>query len=348
MAIRTYASVLCIAVAFTALAMSPALGDSIDYTYDATGRLKSATYSSGQAVTYVYDRAGNRLSVSSTGISGVEIIPASFSASSSYMAYTGLSSPGGMRDSIFDTMGSMHGTNRETLAYIKADLGASQPVNHIAIADALTNAPGNWGPNYLNGAVVEGSTDDINWTTVATVSSVVDGVYSNYSLIGPSVRYIRLRMNNNFLGVGDFRVYRSNEIVPASFSASSSYMAYTGLTTSGGMRDSIFDTMSSMHGTNRDVLAYIEADLGSLQVVDRIMIADAPTNAPGNWGPSYLNGAIVERSTDNINWTTVSTVASVVDGVYQSYSFGGVSVRYIRLRMNNNFLGMGDFRVYAR
>jgi len=40
---------------------------SVTYTYDALGRLATATYSTGAVITYVYDAAGNRTSSVVTG-----------------------------------------------------------------------------------------------------------------------------------------------------------------------------------------------------------------------------------------------------------------------------------------
>ncbi|MBC8037212.1 MAG: RHS repeat protein [Rhizobiales bacterium] len=36
------------------------------YTYDALGRLKSVTYSDGSTITYAYDPAGNRTTLTQT------------------------------------------------------------------------------------------------------------------------------------------------------------------------------------------------------------------------------------------------------------------------------------------
>ncbi len=44
-----------------------ALSGSVSYTYDSLGRLKTATYSNGVVVTYVYDAAGNRTSKVTSG-----------------------------------------------------------------------------------------------------------------------------------------------------------------------------------------------------------------------------------------------------------------------------------------
>ena len=61
-------------VAFRFLTVATLLGlsvsvfaGSISYTYDALGRVKTATYSNGVVVTYTYDAAGNRVSQITTG-----------------------------------------------------------------------------------------------------------------------------------------------------------------------------------------------------------------------------------------------------------------------------------------
>jgi YD repeat-containing protein len=46
--------------AIAALAASPAFGETVTYTYDELGRVKTVTYNNGQVITYNYDAAGNR------------------------------------------------------------------------------------------------------------------------------------------------------------------------------------------------------------------------------------------------------------------------------------------------
>jgi hypothetical protein len=136
------------------------------------------------------------------------------------------------------------------------------------------------------------------------------------------------------------------EVVPVSFSTTSNYGSYTGLTTSGGMRDGNFNSVNSIHGTQNGATEIIQANLGTSQAISRIEIASADASAPGGWGSSYTNGAVVEYSNDGVNWTSVGTVSGVVDGSYTSISLGGATMLYIRLRMTSNWLGMGDFRAY--
>ena len=50
--------ILFLALFFSGMAPSHASG--ITYTYDALGRVKTATYDNGTQITYAYDAAGNR------------------------------------------------------------------------------------------------------------------------------------------------------------------------------------------------------------------------------------------------------------------------------------------------
>jgi hypothetical protein len=61
----TSALLFAIALAL-ASASEPARAETVQYTYDALGRMVTVTYSSGAVVTYTYDDAGNRLEVVQT------------------------------------------------------------------------------------------------------------------------------------------------------------------------------------------------------------------------------------------------------------------------------------------
>lgn len=137
----------------------------------------------------------------------------------------------------------------------------------------------------------------------------------------------------------------AGEITGITYTASSSWASYTGLTTPNGMRDGDYFASSSVHGTNWEANATIQADLGSSKTVSRIDLATIDITA-GGWGPAYLNNAIVEHSINGTTWTNAGTVSGMIDGSYKSVSLGGATMRYIRLRMVNNWLGVGDFRVF--
>lgn len=56
-----------VSLALAAMSAQPSMAGTVTYTYDTLGRLKTATYSNGVAVTYYYDAAGNRTSVVTSG-----------------------------------------------------------------------------------------------------------------------------------------------------------------------------------------------------------------------------------------------------------------------------------------
>jgi hypothetical protein len=115
------------------------------------------------------------------------------------------------------------------------------------------------------------------------------------------------------------------------------------------MRDGNNSATNSIHGTNNEASAWIEADLGSSKAIGNVQLMDITTSEScvGPWGPPYTNGATVQYSNDNSTWTNVGTVSGATDGAYVTISFGGASARYVRLLMANNWLGLGDFRVFA-
>jgi hypothetical protein len=139
----------------------------------------------------------------------------------------------------------------------------------------------------------------------------------------------------------------SEELIPTAFSASSSYGSYSGLTTPNGMRDGQFLANSTIHGTNYEANAWIMADLGAAKTVGSIKIAPADAAADGSWGAYYVNGAAIQYSTNGSNWTTVTTVSGASDGAYTTVNMGGVTARYVRLYKSNEYVGLGDFRLFA-
>lgn len=136
-------------------------------------------------------------------------------------------------------------------------------------------------------------------------------------------------------------------LIPTSYSASSNYQSYTGLSGTGaGMRDSAYNTASTIHGTNNEASAWIQMDLGSSKSVDKVVLVPADASAPGSWGYTYLNGATLERSADGTNWTSVGTVTSSADGVPVQVTIG-TSTRFLRIRKSSNYVGVGDFYATA-
>ncbi|MCK1405409.1 RHS repeat domain-containing protein [Bradyrhizobium sp. 76] len=66
---------LCFASVFGVVKFAEAANGSVAYTYDALGRVTTASYDTGVCIVYAYDPNGNRLSetinVTATGAAGV-------------------------------------------------------------------------------------------------------------------------------------------------------------------------------------------------------------------------------------------------------------------------------------
>lgn len=110
-----------------------------------------------------------------------------------------------MSDGDFTTGG---GTNSSAAQWIKLDLGSSKTVSSVTVAGG--NIP-NWGgavAPYLNGAEIEFSNDDTNWTYAATISGVVDtsGLEEKEFTFSPvSARYWRITMGG-YLATTEFKL----------------------------------------------------------------------------------------------------------------------------------------------
>lgn len=104
-------------------------------------------------------------------------------------------------------------------------------------------------------------------------------------------------------------------------------------------------------GTNNDATAFIKADVGASRYVNYIVIGyDYTSTLPGGWTTADTAGASVQGSTDNTNWTTISTVPSYAstgstNGLY-TITIGG-TYRYIRLMKSSAYLCTLEFQVWT-
>ena len=90
--------------------------------------------------------------------------------------------------------------------WIKVDLGTAKNISRVAVAGG--NFTG-WGgvAIYLNGRTIQYSTDNITWTTVATISGVNDtGTLFNFDFTAVSARYWRLS-SSAWLSTAEMRLY---------------------------------------------------------------------------------------------------------------------------------------------
>ena len=137
------------------------------------------------------------------------------------------------------------------------------------------------------------------------------------------------------------------EIVPRRFSASPASTATSGLNSPRGLRDGVYDRAASMHGVRTDGPAWINADLGEVLQVSRVLIACAAAKAPGGWGCDAVNSAVLEVSTDGVRWRRVGRVDGATEDAPARFNLGGEPLRHIRLSRSRGDLAVGDFRVFG-
>ncbi|MDZ4372182.1 MAG: Ig-like domain-containing protein [Phenylobacterium sp.] len=198
----------CASLAILLLASGPALAaQSTQYTYDALGRIISAIDGDGKKVVYAYDSAGNRTRVSN-GAEFSEVTPSAWTASSN-AGTTGLTATNGMKDGDLNALASIHATQTETNAWIKADFGSAQTLNHVDVSPALATAV-DAAPEDINGVLIEFSTDDTKWATAATIQGVAPGASRTIALGGISARYVRFRRAvSGQVAIGDARFFNA-------------------------------------------------------------------------------------------------------------------------------------------
>lgn len=116
------------------------------------------------------------------------------------------SGSGSASDSNFhdSNAGTGVGTDTDAAAFIKNNLGSSRYITSIVVgygSDSI--ATGSWGTGYIDGAVVEGSNDDSSYTSIGTCTATTND--QEFS-VNARYQYIRIRMADNYLGVGTFKI----------------------------------------------------------------------------------------------------------------------------------------------
>lgn len=180
-----------------------------DYYYDALGRLVAAVNSDGKTVGYGYDPAGNRIRVSNDALLD-EIRPTAWTATNSIVG-TGLSTPNGMRDALFNAPATIHATATTANSWIMANFGALKHLDHVDLAPASYST---YGIGNLNGMTLQWSANGSAWTTIGAVSGATANTYVTIPAGGVNAQYVRLlQPSTTAIAVGDFRFY-SNAAAP--------------------------------------------------------------------------------------------------------------------------------------
>lgn len=135
------------------------------------------------------------------------------------------------------------------------------------------------------------------------------------------------------------------EIVPSSWSQSSIYGGLAATVTN--MRDDNTGATATGAATNSGT-EWIKADLGAAETITKITLGGGTLSG---WGSvaTYLNGALVQSSTDNTNWTTQFTVTGSRDTNPKDVDYpltAPVTARYWRLSQTS-WLACCTFRFWS-
>lgn len=248
-------------------------GNATVMQYNSSGQLtkliEPAPVAGSNAVStvYEYDTTGNLTRIrkfDAADSANSMLIPASYSSSSNYNGYTGLSSTGaGMRDGVYTGASSVHGNGYGAGNFISMDLGTITQVNAVTIASIIASFDG-WGAGYVNNATLERSNDGVTWTNVATLSGIVDGTPSTFT-VNASARYFRVTSNSSgWLGLGDFYATGSVTAIAKEFflyDSNSNLLEYV---------DSSLHGTKWTYGSNNEVLTkttYTDIDPDALGAV---------------------------------------------------------------------------------
>ena len=110
------------------------------------------------------------------------------------------------------------------------------------------------------------------------------------------------------------------------------------------LTDGAFNTGT---GTGNDTIAWVKADLGAIKTISEIWIGGGTLNGWGIISP-YINAASLEVSRDNTSWAIAILILSqITDKASTKFAFGGLIARYIRVRRNSNYIGLGELKIFG-
>lgn len=128
------------------------------------------------------------------------------------------------------------------------------------------------------------------------------------------------------------QVLRDHKLIGVPLAYTVSQSSVYGGVTSASYTNLTDSNSSTGTGTNNDSLSWVQADLGSVALVSSVSVAGGSL---GGWGgvAAYLNGGLIQVSSDASTWVTVvSSISGVSDtGALTLFSFSTVSARYVRV-----------------
>lgn len=272
------------------------------YTYrvNATNTIGSSAYSNTISATTLPTGTSGNLALNKTGVAS-SLETSSFPAS---LAFDG--------NTTTTRWASVEGVDPQ---WIYVDLGASYAVNRVKIT---------WEAAYGKDFQIQVSSDASNWTTIQTVTGNTSLV-NDYSVSGNG-RYVRVYGTARGTAYG-YSIYELE--VYGAAAQTTSNLALNKTITASSVEEAGFEAPKAVDGnatTTRWSSAYsdnewLAVDLGSAQSVSRVVL---------KWEAAYATSYRIETSTDNVNWTTRTTVTNGTGGT-ADLSFAAVSARYVRM-----------------
>lgn len=259
-----------------------------------------------------------------------------------------------MNTADFTTGAGTHGSGGslpypEGPQWIEADLIKPHIVTSVEISGGslFTEPPNriNWtgGPGtagYLNGRLLQYSTDRINWETIATVE-VNNNSITAYDVTGIEAQYWRLYSPTTFVATNLFRFsYGVPGEIYSVYTMSSKYAPTTGVSRA-KMTDG---NMQTGAGTNNVTSSreWIMADHGKPVAVSKVTLG---AGYVPDWGTTYqyFNACSVEYSNDLDTWTTAFECGEFTDNQIKTFDIEPpITARYWRLAANG-WVGATEF-----
>lgn len=219
--------------------------------------------------------------------------------------------------------------------WVMRDLGSVQPVNFVELATSGSVA-------NMDGAVLQSSTDGVNWTTLTTKNNRT-GV-SGTAISGSSLTYPDI-FSFTTTNARYFRVFRaaSGTVAVSEFQVSTAVFQSSGTSyaTTSNLYDGALTTTAGLTSVGTALApAYIGLNLGSSRTISTVEIATTNT--------AQLNTATLEYSNDFLTWTPlIASLSNLTANQSNTLSFSPVSARYIRVRSNAIAINLSEFKVLA-
>lgn len=206
-------------------------------------------------------------------------------------------------------------SNSDTPWDLTLDLGSMQTINTVVFEPDSSN--------YASQYTVKVSTDNSNWTTVATETNGT-GTSRKYNFADTAARYVKIDVTTEVGGgaswghaIREVKIYGLLNLSLGK-TATMDTGSYTGHPASHA-NDGDDNTYAQ---SNSDVPWDLTIDLGNAQTINRIVFRPDSSN--------YASQYTLKVSTDNSNWTTVATETSGT-GTVKTYDFAGTSARYVKI-----------------